>query len=67
LALACEALISTNESSANKRWLKLGALLQTLMPCRLPSSSALFNKVEKASAQIKKRYGDIGSPCRKPL
>jgi hypothetical protein len=66
LALAFEALISTSESSANKRWLKLGASLHTRTPSRLPSRSALFNNEEKPSAQIRKRYGEIGSPCLKP-
>ena len=31
------------------------------------SLSAFLSKVDKPSAQIKKRYGDSGSPCRSPL
>lgn len=57
----------TNESSTNKRWDTTGHFLFILIPARVFFKTALCRSMEKTSATIKKRQGDSGSPCRRPL
>ena len=60
------ALQKTRLSSAKSKWEIRGALRHTETPLILPLFSACFNMVERPSPHKKKRYGDMGSPCRIP-
>ena len=54
-------------SSANRRCEIWGALLHTKIPLILPIPISFCNMADKPSAHSKKRYRDIGLPCRNPV
>ena len=54
-------------SLAKSRWGILGAPLQTEILLMCPIASSFFNIADKPSAHMRKRYGEIGSPCQRPL
>ena len=54
-------------SSVKRRWEILGAPLQTEIPLMCPIASSFFNIADKPSTHMRKRYGEIGFPCRRPL
>lgn len=61
LAAFAFALKNNKLSYANNKWLILGAFSATTIP---PSCVLLlFKRHDKSSAQRRKRYGEIGSPC----
>lgn len=53
-------------SSINNKWEIHGALQHTETPLMLPLFSACFNMAKRPSLHNKKRYGNMGSPCRIP-
>jgi hypothetical protein len=61
------ASINTTLSSANKRCVIVGPSLPNLTPASCASACAWRSSAEKPSTQNKNRYGDSGSPWRKPL
>jgi len=61
------ALKKRKQSSANKMWDIIGALLQILTPLILPLASAFRISGERPSTQIINKCGDSGSPYLEPL
>lgn len=60
------ALQKIRLSSVNNKWEIHGALQHTETPLILPLFSDCFNMAERPSPHNKKRYGNMGSPCRIP-
>ena len=56
------ALPKINESSAKRRLVIFGALLQIETPYKLPPISALSNSEVNPSVHNKNKYGERGSP-----
>ncbi|KAF5182970.1 hypothetical protein FRX31_027443 [Thalictrum thalictroides] len=54
-------------SSAKRRWLIGGPVLEILAPVKFPLSSFCLMRRLRTSIQMMKRRGDRGSPCLKPL
>lgn len=50
--------------SVNRRWFTGGADGDTLIPLSWDERSSYFNWHERPSTANKKRYREIGSPCR---
>ena len=66
-ASSFSALKNSNVSSANRRWDTTGAFVQIFTPEMRPLLWASWRRADSPSAQMTKRYGDIGSPCLTPL
>lgn len=61
--LACK---KNGASSAKNKWLISGALLDSSRPSILPSCCILTSRLDNISIQRMKRYGERGSPWRRP-
>ena len=66
VAPATLALNSSRLSSAKRRWFTAGAVGATLIPLRYDKIELDFRRHGRPSTTIKKRYGEIGSPCLTP-
>ena len=56
------ALTNSRLSSANSKWLTVGAVGATRIPLRCDDSSCVFKRHVRPSAASKNRYGEIGCP-----
>lgn len=54
-------------SSSINKWLTLGDLLATRIPCSWPVCCALMHSPDSTWLQRMNKYGDRGSPCLIPL
>jgi hypothetical protein len=67
VALFISAFMRIRESSAKSKCETDGAFLHTLTPSMPPTSSSYNKRLDNPSAHNKNKYGDRGSPCRRPL
>lgn len=61
------ALQNIRLSLASSKWEFRGALRHIETPLMRPRLSSHFSMAERPSPHNRKRYGDMGSPCRMPL
>lgn len=62
----CYIVVAKTSSSAHKRWLTSGAILDILTPWHCFSSRACPEISDRTSIHRMKIHGDRGSPCQMP-